>query len=115
MDRAYDAIASAKVAGRRKTFFISSYDISATSREITAMFDWAVLLRDYDGRRLSSDQCTPDEASRIFRRWYPTYRPRLAPYFSMVKMVLELIASKSPVPVYGYSDLQTIDVGPGLA
>jgi hypothetical protein len=92
---------------------VEAYEISATSRGITAMFDWAVELRDYGGRRLAAEQCTPDAAAAVVEQWYPTHRPRLASYFALVLMILEFVEKNNQPDAIFYTDILRATLSPG--
>jgi len=121
-----DELAQQSEAARRQvfesTFFqmlqslrrlVEGYEISATSRGITAMFDWAVELRDHDGRCLASQDCTPDAAAKVVQRWYPTHRPRLASYFALVVMILEFVEKNNRPDAIFYTDILQATLSPG--
>jgi hypothetical protein len=77
------------------------------------MFDWAVQLRDHGDRRLCHQECTPGAASEIIASWYPTHRPRLASYFSLVLMTLEFIEKNNRSDSIFYVDIFRATLSPG--
>lgn len=92
---------------------VDGYEISATSRGITAMFDWAVGLRDHGDRRLRDERCTPDHAAELVADWYPSHRPRLASYFALVLMTLEFVEKNNRPDSIFYADILRATLSPG--
>lgn len=92
---------------------VDGYEISPTSRGITAMFDWAVSLKDHDDHRLRNERCSPDSAAQVVASWYSSHRPRLTSYFAIVVMTLEFVEKNSRPDSVFYVDILRATLSPG--
>lgn len=92
---------------------VDTFEITPTSRGISAMFDWAIELRDQPGHRLRSEQCTPDEAAKMFVAWFSGHRRRLAPYLALVLMTLEFVEKNNRPDAIFYTDILRATLSPG--
>jgi hypothetical protein len=80
---------------------------------IMAMHMIAIWFRDFDTATLQSRTLTPPDFAPIFRKWFPDFRPQLAPYFDSFGMTVEFVVKSDRPDKIFYMDILRAALSPG--